>query len=211
MPKKTAFLAAMKHAPIVPVVTIQEAKDAVPLAEALLEGGVTAIEITLRTDEGLKAIEAVAKSGVEILIGAGTVISAAQMQKVCDAGAQFVVSPGTTPELLNKANELETVYLPGVVTPSEVVQALAHGHNFLKFFPAGGFGGAAMLKHYASVFPSVRFCPTGGITPNNLREYLALPNVICVGGSWLAPKNLLDTKDWVNVTNTAQKSLRFIR
>ncbi len=201
------FTRSLAAAPIIPVVTLQQAEQAVPLAEALLAGGIQAIEVTLRTDAGLAGIKAIANANLPIQLGAGTVTTTEQMQQVCDAGAAFVVSPGTTPELLRAAQKQDVVYLPGVVTPSEIIQAQAHGQHFLKFFPAGGFGGQSMLKHYASVFGDVQFCPTGGVSPDNMTEYLSLPNVVCVGGSWLTPKQALADGDWHEITRIAQKSV----
>lgn len=202
-----SFLSTIAAAPIVPVVTINRPEDAVPLAEALLEGGIRSIEITLRTAAGLKSIEAIAKAGTEIALGAGTIATEEQMKQTHDAGAQFFVSPGTTASLLDLANKLKITYLPGVVTPSEIVQAIQHKQTFLKFFPAGSFGGAAMLKQYAAVFPEIQFCPTGGVSPGNVKEYLGLPNVRCVGGSWLAPTDVLEAQDWKKITQIAKDSV----
>lgn len=202
------FKQKLADAPIIPVVSLNRVEQAVPLSEALLEGGIQAIEITLRTQAGLGGIKAVAKAGLPIQLGAGTVTTLSQLQQVCEAGAQFVVSPGATVELLREAKRQEVLYLPGVVTPSEIIQAQSQGHDFLKFFPAGSFGGAAMLKHYAGVFADVTFCPTGGVAPDNMKDYLNLPNVACVGGSWLTPKEALQADDWAEITRIAKQSVQ---
>lgn len=198
---------ALASAPIIPVVTIGDANDAVPLATALREGGIRSIEITLRNDAGLPAIEAVAKAGLDIMVGAGTITEVSQLRQVYDLGAQFAVSPGTTPALLAAAQKTSLCYLPGVITPSEIIQAVEYGQSLLKFFPAGSFGGTDVLRQYASVFPQVRFCPTGGISPENMANYLALPNVSFVGGSWLTPAIALQQKDWDAITRIARDSL----
>jgi 2-dehydro-3-deoxyphosphogluconate aldolase/(4S)-4-hydroxy-2-oxoglutarate aldolase len=201
------FLSTIAAAPIVPVVVINRAEDAVPLAEALLAGGIRSIEITLRTEAGLPAIKAVAKAKLDIEVGAGTITSVDEMKRCRDAGASFFVSPGATHELLFFAQEQKLTYLPGIVTPSEIIHALQYDQTFLKFFPAGSFGGAAMLKQYAGVFPNVQFCPTGGVSQANVKEYLGLPNVRCVGGSWLAPADAIQNKDWAAITKIAKESI----
>lgn len=204
------LLSALADAPIIPVVTLEHATDAVPLARALIGGGIRAIEITLRTPAGMDAIRAVADSGLDILLGAGTVTSVEHMRQAAEAGARFIVSPGATPALLAASREVSIPYLPGVVTPSEIVQAAEHGQKLLKFFPAGAFGGPSMLRHYAAVFPDIRFCPTGGVSPENMRDYLALPNVPFVGGAWLTPSDALKAKDWPRVTRIAEESIAAI-
>ena len=205
---QNAFDRAISEAPLVPVVTIQQASDAVPLAEALAEGGIRCIEITLRTNAGLEAIRAIHKAGLKnMLVGAGTITNATELAQTVDAGAQFVVSPGVSAELLAAASSQSLCFLPGVVTPSEILQAVQAGQSFLKFFPAESFGGMALLKHYAAVFPNVQFCPTGGITQKNAKEYLALPNVRCVGGTWLSPQDSLAAHDWKRITQIARDSL----
>lgn len=201
------LLTRIASAPIIPVVTLEHPDDAVPLAEALLEGGIRAIEITLRSDAGLAAIQAVASAGLDIALGAGTITTTEALQHCRDAGASFFVSPGATPALLEAARDAQLSYLPGVVTPSEIVQALAYGHDFLKFFPAGSFGGAAMLRQYAGVFPQVQFCPTGGVSQANIADYLGLPNVCCVGGSWLSPADAIAARDWPKITQIAKDSV----
>lgn len=199
---------ALAKCPIIPVVTLQHSADAVPLAEALLQGGITTIEITLRTSAGLAAIEAVARSTLPICVGAGTVFTPQQFADVVQAGAEFAISPASQPDLLTAAQGNHVPLLPGTITPTEVATAAAHGHTMQKFFPAAAFGGVAVLKQYASVFPQVRFCPTGGITIQNMNEYLSLPNVVAVGGTWLAPADLITNRDWPAIAALAQKAAK---
>jgi 2-dehydro-3-deoxyphosphogluconate aldolase / (4S)-4-hydroxy-2-oxoglutarate aldolase len=184
---------------VVAVVTIERATDALPLADALAAGGVRAIEITLRTDAARSAIEAVAKGRPEMIIGAGTVRDARSLRAARDAGAQFVVSPGFTPALHAAAAAAGLPWLPGVATASEILLALEAGHALLKFFPAEAAGGTRALRAFAAVFPEVRFCPTGGVTADNLRGYLELPNVVCVGGTWLTPAPLMAAQEWPKI------------
>lgn len=192
---------------VVPVVVLDDAAQAVPLAQALLKGGVKTMEITLRTAAGLAAIEAVARNVPEIIVGAGTVTSPEQYEDAVNAGAKFVVSPGLTPKLTEAARTWGVSYLPGVITPSEVIAAMHEGFYLLKFFPASLFGGHGVLKQYASVFPQVKFCPTGGIDQGSASSYLSLPNVVAVGGSWLTPKDALKDQDWRRISGIAQESL----
>ncbi len=197
----------LKLCPLVPVVVIQSEQDAVPLAEALLAGGIKTIEITLRSDAGLKAIEKVASQVPGIVTGAGTITKPAQLKQAQDAGAKFIVSPGLTAALAKEAQKLKAPLLPGVATASEVMQAQDWGIDLLKLFPAEQSGGTGKLKHFASVFPTARFCPTGGVSMANLAEYLAQKNVICVGGSWLTPAEVIAAKDWGKITQIARDSL----
>lgn len=192
---------------VVPVVVLPSADKAVPLARALLKGGVKTMEITLRTAAGLDSIAAVAKEVPEIIVGAGTVTSPEQYEAAVNAGAKFIVSPGLTPALSEAARTFGVSYLPGVITPSEVIAALQEGYDLLKFFPASLFGGSGVLKQYASVFPQVKFCPTGGIDQHNASGYLTLPNVVAVGGSWLTPKDAIEENDWRRISGIAQQSL----
>ena len=198
----------LESCPVVPVVTLHEADDVLPLADALLAGGIKTIEITLRTEAGLPAIEALAKSNSDIVTGAGTVTSPALLKSAMDAGAGFLVSPGLTPAIAEAATQHNAPLLPGVATASEAMRAMEWGFQTLKFFPAEQSGGVGMLKNFAAVFPKLRFCPTGGISLNNKDSYLALPNVICVGGSWLTPGNLITDKNWQEITNIATQSSR---
>lgn len=200
-----------KAAPVVPVVVIENADHAVPLAEALLAGGVNSIEITLRTDAALEAIRRLAKANTGIIIGAGTVLNAEQWQTVAEAGAHFAVSPGLCVSLEHAQANAPIPLLPGAVTASEIQRALEAGFSCLKFFPAASSGGADAVKSFASPFKNVRFCPTGGITPDTAHQYLSLPNVMCVGGSWLTPTSLLHEKQWTLITDLAKKASQLKR
>ncbi|HEX7235751.1 MAG TPA: bifunctional 4-hydroxy-2-oxoglutarate aldolase/2-dehydro-3-deoxy-phosphogluconate aldolase [Gammaproteobacteria bacterium] len=191
---------------VVAVVTIERATDALPLADALCAGGVRVIEITLRSDAARSAIEAVAKARPEAIVGAGTVRDARSLRAARDAGAQFVVSPGFTPALHAAAAAAALPWLPGVATPSEILLAQEAGHALLKFFPAEAAGGTRALRAFGAVFPEVCFCPTGGITADNLRGYLELPNVRCVGGTWLAPAALMAAKQWSKIRELAAQA-----
>ncbi|WP_182525665.1 bifunctional 4-hydroxy-2-oxoglutarate aldolase/2-dehydro-3-deoxy-phosphogluconate aldolase [Nocardioides dongkuii] len=190
-------------APVVPVVVLDSVAHAVPVARALVAGGVPVVELTLRTPVALDAIRAIASSVPEITVGAGTVTSPRQAEAAYDAGAQFLVSPGLTPALLAGMRETGLPFLPGTATVSEVLAALEAGCTELKFFPAEASGGAAYLRSIASVVPTARFCPTGGITAASAPAYLALDNVGCVGGSWLTPADALAAGDWDRVTRLA--------
>ncbi|WP_104690901.1 bifunctional 4-hydroxy-2-oxoglutarate aldolase/2-dehydro-3-deoxy-phosphogluconate aldolase [Helicobacter heilmannii] len=191
---------------IIPVMVVEEAKDAVPLARALVQGGIKVLEITLRTKEALEAIKNIAKKVPEAIVGAGTVLNPKDFKQALEAGAQFAISPGLTPALALAAKDCPIPLIPGVASGSEVMLALEHGLKALKFFPAQAAGGVAMLKSFAGPFSEVYFCPTGGISLENMGTYLKLPNVLCVGGSWLAPKELVQAKEWVQITQIAQKS-----
>ncbi|MHB1303366.1 MAG: bifunctional 4-hydroxy-2-oxoglutarate aldolase/2-dehydro-3-deoxy-phosphogluconate aldolase [Acidiphilium sp.] len=188
--------------PVVPVLTIEDAAQAVPLARALLEGGIGVVEVTLRTAAALDAIAAMA--GVPgMVVGAGTVLTPSQYEAVAAAGARFVVSPGSSEAVLDAAARSGIPFLPGAATPSEVLALLEQGYRLQKFFPAEPAGGIPMLKALAAPIPDVRFCPTGGVGIGNARDYLALPNVVCVGGSWLTPAPALAAGDWRAVTALA--------
>ncbi|NLU70152.1 bifunctional 4-hydroxy-2-oxoglutarate aldolase/2-dehydro-3-deoxy-phosphogluconate aldolase [Streptomyces sp. HNM0574] len=190
-------------APVVPVVVIKDAADAVPLARALVAGGLPAIEVTLRTDAALDAIRAIAEEVPEAVVGAGTVIAPEHVTAAVDAGARFLVSPGWTPRLLESMRGSGVPFLPGVSTTSEVVALLEQGVTEMKFFPAEAAGGTAYLKSLSSPLPQARFCPTGGIDEAKAPGYLALPNVGCVGGTWMLPADALDAKDWPRVQRLA--------
>jgi 2-dehydro-3-deoxyphosphogluconate aldolase/(4S)-4-hydroxy-2-oxoglutarate aldolase len=192
---------------VLPVIVISNVSQAVPLAHALLEGGVDVMEITLRHAAGLAAIEAVAKHVPQMLVGAGTVTHAAEMQRVKDAGARFALSPGLTPQLVEAAHESALPFVPGVMTPSEVMIAREQGFKLLKLFPAAQAGGVAMLKALAGPLGDMRFCPTGGVSLNNMAEYLAQPNVAMVGGSWLTPLDLVEQGQWSRITELARQAL----
>ncbi len=196
---------------VVAVVTIERAVDALPLADALFAGGVRAIEVTLRSDAACSAIEAIAKARPDAIVGAGTVRDARTLSAARDAGAQFVVSPGFTPALHAAAAGAALPWLPGVATASEILLAQEAGHALLKFFPAEAAGGPRVLRAFGAVFPEVRFCPTGGVTAENLRGYLELPNVACVGGTWLAPPALIDTHSWSKIQELAARAVDLAR
>ncbi|MFK4542608.1 2-dehydro-3-deoxyphosphogluconate aldolase/(4S)-4-hydroxy-2-oxoglutarate aldolase [Streptomyces tendae] len=193
-------------APVVPVVVVDDLADAVPLARALVAGGLPAIEVTLRTPVALDAIRAVAAEVPGAVVGAGTVVTAAQVREVVAAGARFLVSPGWTDALLEAMRASGVPFLPGVSTTSEVVALLERGVREMKFFPAEAAGGTAYLKALAAPLPQARFCPTGGITPASAPEYLALPNVGCVGGSWMLPKDAVAGRDWGRVEALAREA-----
>lgn len=192
--------------PVMPVVVVHRVEDAVPLARALAAGGLPAVELTLRTPVALDAIAAIAREVPEVLVGAGTIVTPGQAKEALDAGAQFLVSPGATPRLLDAMRETGLPFLPGVATVSEVLAVLEAGLTSMKFFPAEASGGAAFLASVAAPVPAARFCPTGGITPTNAATYLALPNVGCVGGSWLTPGDLLAARDWDGVADLAREA-----
>jgi 2-dehydro-3-deoxyphosphogluconate aldolase / (4S)-4-hydroxy-2-oxoglutarate aldolase len=192
--------------PVMPVVVAESASDAVSIARALAAGGLPAIELTLRTPAALDAIRAIADEVPEILVGAGTVVTPTQIDTAVGAGAQFLVSPGTTRTLLQAMQDSGLPFLPGTATVSEVMAALEAGCTELKFFPAEASGGAAFLKSVAAPLPAARFCPTGGITAVTAASYLALPNVGCVGGSWLTPADAVAAGDWERITRLAAEA-----
>lgn len=196
----------MTAAPVIPVIVVDDADRAVPLAEALVRGGLTSLEITLRTPAGLEAIRAVAAEVPGATVGAGTVLSPADVERSVDAGARFLVSPGVTPRLLDAMVASGVGVLPGVCGPAELMTVLERGLDSAKLFPASVLGGPAMLKALAGPFPEVRFCPTGGISPANAGEYLALPNVACLGGSWLTPRDAVAAGDWGRVEALAREA-----
>ena len=206
MPQKIDELEALRGGqPVIPVVVVDDVATAVPMARALVAGGLPMIEITLRTEAALDAIRAAAE--VEgAVVGAGTVLTARQFGEATDAGARFVVSPGVTRELIEVASDSAVPLLPGATTPSEVMTAMEDGYRFLKFFPAEASGGAAFLRALSSPLSGVRFCPTGGITAAGAGDYLALPNVACVGGSWVVPGDKVRAGDWDGVTALAREA-----
>ncbi len=191
-------------APVVPVLTITELQHAVPLARALSTGGLRVLEITLRTPVALAAIEAIRRAVPEAMVGAGTLTRAVDFAAADRAGAQFGVTPGLTPDLASAARGARFPLLPGAMTPTEVIAARAAGFDVLKLFPAQHAGGIGLLQALSAPFPDVSFCPTGGITPLNAPDYLALANVICVGGSWFAPQALLAGADWTGIEALAR-------
>ena len=192
--------------PVVPVVVVDDANDAVPLARALLAGGVGVIEVTLRSPAALDAIAAVAAEVPDMLVGAGTVCSPDQVKAAADAGARFLVSPGSTDRLFDALQERRLPFLAGCATPSDMLRLLERGITEAKLFPASAVGGVALLRAVYGPLPDLRFCPTGGITAESAPDYLALPNVGCVGGSWLAPAGAVRAGDWDEVTRLAAEA-----
>jgi len=191
---------------VIPVLTVDRERDAVPLARALCDGGLPVIEVTLRTPAAIAAITAIRRELPQVMVGAGTLQRAADVAAAVHAGARFLVSPGTTAELAASALATELPYLPGVATPSEIMAARALGVCFMKFFPAEALGGAAFLRALAPVFPGIAFCPTGGIDQRLAADYLALPNVPIVGGSWMAPKEAIIAGDWGRIRRLAERA-----
>ncbi len=197
----------LQISPIVPVVVIEDIKDAVPLAQSLIEGGIQIIEVTLRSSCALEAIELIAKNVPKMRVGAGTILNPTQLEQAQNRGAEFLISPGLTIKLLEYAKKKDMPLIPGVSSSSEVMQALELGYSALKFFPAEYCGGVKLLNAFNGPFKGVKFCPTGGISADNMRSYLNLENVLCVGGSWLTPKNLIQNKEWDKITEICKRSL----
>lgn len=199
--------AVMNDGPVIPVIVIEELAQAVPMARALLAGGVRVLEVTLRTPVALQAIRLIADEVPEAIIGAGTLANVADLEAALKAGARFGVSPGSTVSLLRAARSAGLALLPGVMTPGELMTALDEGYDALKFFPAVPAGGIAMIKALHGPFAQVRFCPTGGISPATAKDFLALPNVACIGGSWLTPAAAVKSGDWATVTRLASEAV----
>lgn len=193
--------------PVVPVLVIKDVENAVPIAKALIAGGIRVLEVTLRTPSAIEVIRKIANEVPEALIGAGTVTNRAQLKQVEDAGALFAISPGMTPDLLAAGNEGGIALIPGVSSISELMKAVDFGYTHLKFFPAEASGGIKALKAIGGPFPDVAFCPTGGISPENYLDYLALPNVRCAGGSWLVPEDAVAAGDWQRITELAKEAI----
>jgi 2-dehydro-3-deoxyphosphogluconate aldolase/(4S)-4-hydroxy-2-oxoglutarate aldolase len=199
-------LELMRVGNVIPVIVIDELAQAVPLAKALVAGGVRVLEVTLRTSVALESIRAIAREVEGAIVGVGTISRPEDFQQALDAGAQFGVSPGLTPALIEAAQRSELPLLPGVMTPSDVIAARAAGFTELKLFPAQQAGGIGMLKALGGPFPELTFCPTGGISAATAPEFLALPNVACVGGSWLTPKEAVVAGDWQRITELARQT-----
>jgi 2-dehydro-3-deoxyphosphogluconate aldolase / (4S)-4-hydroxy-2-oxoglutarate aldolase len=199
-------LSLAEHGPVIPVIVIKALEDAVPLASALVDGGVKVLEITLRTPVALQCMEAIARAVPQAIVGAGTVRSVADARSALQAGCRFAVSPGYTSEIGLACRDIGLPLLPGVATGSEVMAANADGYLFLKFFPATAAGGIPMLKAFAGPFPDVAFCPTGGITLETAPQFLALPNVKVCGGSWLTPDDAVAARDWKRITQLAAQA-----
>lgn len=191
--------------PIMPVIVIHNLNHAVPLAKALMAGGIHCLEVTLRTPLGLAAIEQIAEACPTAIVGAGTVTTAEQMKQVKAAGAKFAISPGISHELCQSAGELELPYAPGVMTPSDIILGLKHNITLFKLFPADLAGGPRMIKALSGPFPNIQFCPTGGVSEKNAKDYFALDNVVAVGGSWVCPKDLVDAENWTAIEALAKQ------
>jgi 2-dehydro-3-deoxyphosphogluconate aldolase/(4S)-4-hydroxy-2-oxoglutarate aldolase len=204
--KQQQVEATLRLAPVVPVVIIDDAKAAVPMARALVAGGIPAIEVTLRTPAALDAIRAIAAEVEGAVVGVGTVLTSQDLENARQAGAKFAVSPGVSPRLLAAADDSDLPLLPGVATASEAMNLLERGYRHLKFFPAVPAGGHKLLGAWASPLPQIRFCPTGGISLANAPDFLSLPNVVCVGGSWLTPADKLKAGDWAGIEVLAREA-----
>lgn len=205
MSANASLLPVLKRVPVIPVLTVNGPEDAVPLARALAAGGLDVLEVTLRTEGALRAIEAMAHALPDAVIGAGTVLSASQVNESMSAGAKFLVSPGSTHKLADAAAQRGAPLLPGVATASEAMAMAEMGHHVLKFFPAEPAGGVAYLKSLAAPLPHLTFCPTGGIDAAKAKSYLALSNVVCVGGSWVTPADAVKAGDWGRITQLAKE------
>jgi 2-dehydro-3-deoxyphosphogluconate aldolase/(4S)-4-hydroxy-2-oxoglutarate aldolase len=201
-------LDVMNDAPVIPVIVLADVDHAVPLARALVAGGIRMLEVTLRTPVALACIEKIAREVPEAMVGAGTVRSAADAQAASLAGARFAVSPGYTHSVGKACHDLGLTLLPGVATGGEIMAAQEDGYSALKFFPAMQAGGLPMLKAWQGPFGDVKFCPTGGVTAANAGEFLALPNVVCVGGSWLTPADAVAQSDWTRITELARQAAK---
>lgn len=204
--KQNTIAEILALAPVVPVVVVEDAVHAVPMAKALVAGGIRAIEITLRTPAALEAIRAIAAQVEGAVVGVGTILDGTQLEAARMAGARFAVSPGASPKLLDAADANELPLLPGVATAGEAMTLLDRGYRHLKFFPAVSAGGVKLLAAWAGPLPQIRFCPTGGISLANAPEFLALSNVACVGGSWLTPKSKFATGDWTGIEQLAREA-----
>lgn len=205
------LLERLRHHPVIPVVTIDDPDVATHLADALASGGIGIVEVTLRSDAGLAAIRRLKQSHPAMIVAAGTVVSARQMSDAGEAGADFAVSPGTTPALLKAAESTRFPYLPGVATASEAMAAAEAGLDVMKFFPAQAAGGVALLKGLAEPLPHLKFCPTGGVSAASLAEWLSLANVVCAGGTWIATRQALRNADWPGISARAASALATAR
>lgn len=210
-PVPLTALRIMQDAPVIPVMVLADVAQAVLLARALVAGGIRMLEVTLRTPQALQCIEAIARHVPEAVVGAGTVRTASDAQASAMAGARFAVSPGYTHAVAQACHDAGLPLLPGVATGSEIMAAQADGLMALKFFPALQSGGPSLLKAWAGPFADVRFCPTGGVSAANAADFLALPNVVCVGGSWLTPPDALAQGDWARITSLAQAACKLPR
>lgn len=199
------------QSPVMPVIVIHDLNDAIPMAEALLNGGITALEVTLRTPVALDAVEKIAKALPDVMIGVGTVINTKQYDASVERGAQFAISPGASLNLLNHCKNGAIPFIPGTATPSEMMTALELGFDHLKFFPAEANGGTKTLSAISAALPQIKFCPTGGINIINVADYLKLPCVATVGGSWMLPNDAVKAKDWNKITELSRQAVEFIQ
>lgn len=197
----------MRQGPVIPVMVIKKLEQAVPLARALVAGGIHVLEITLRTPVAMDAIQSIRREVAGAIVGAGTVTRGEELAEIAEAGAVFAISPGLTAELLEAANQGPIPLIPGIATVSELMAGMALGYSHFKFFPAEAAGGVKMLQAFAGPFPQVTFCPTGGITSANYREYLGLKNVACIGGSWVAPQEAIGRGDWARITELTREAV----
>lgn len=195
----------MTSTPVVPVIVVENVEQAINLGKALVAGGVPVLEVTLRTEAALDAISALREQVPEAIVGAGTVCTREQYVKAVEAGSQFIISPGMTPDLLAVGKEYDVPYLPAVATISDILLGMEYGYDHFKFFPAEVNGGVKALKAFAGPLADISFCPTGGVSPANYKDYLALPNVLCVGGSWIVPKDLIEAGKWDEITALAKQ------
>jgi 2-dehydro-3-deoxyphosphogluconate aldolase/(4S)-4-hydroxy-2-oxoglutarate aldolase len=206
MSKKLSADDVLKLSPVMPVVVIDDAGHAEPLARVLLASGIRTIEVTLRTAAALDAIRSIAKNAPEMIVGAGTVLNEDDLKAAIDAGARYALSPGATPKLMKAARDASIPFIPGVATSSEIMRGLDLGYTHFKFFPAEQLGGVAALKAQHGPLPQAMFCPTGGVTVEKAPAYLALPNVLCVGGSWIAPGDKIKAQDWASIETGAKQA-----
>ncbi|MGE5271409.1 MAG: bifunctional 4-hydroxy-2-oxoglutarate aldolase/2-dehydro-3-deoxy-phosphogluconate aldolase [Thiohalocapsa sp.] len=209
--KQEKLTALFKAARVIPVLTIERREDAVPLAKALVAGGVRTLEVTLRTSVAVDAAKAIIAEVPEAIVGIGTILNPADLARASALGAKFGISPGLTPELLEAASASELPFAPGIATASELMQAMAHGFGVVKFFPAEQAGGIKALRALAGPFPNVRFCPTGGIGAANAGAWLAEPNVIAAGGSWLCPASEVRSGNWARITAICEQTMRSLK
>jgi 2-dehydro-3-deoxyphosphogluconate aldolase/(4S)-4-hydroxy-2-oxoglutarate aldolase len=211
MKKQENLAVLLRQATVIPVLTIERLDDAVPLARALVAGGVRVLEVTLRTPVAIEAAKAIIAEVPDAIVGIGTILNADDLARAEDVGARFGISPGATPELLKAASESGLPFAPGIATASELMQALAHGFGLVKFFPAEQSGGIKALRALAGPFPDARFCPTGGIGEANAAAWLAEPNVVAVGGSWLCPAADIRSGNWAGITAMCQRAMKSLK
>jgi 2-dehydro-3-deoxyphosphogluconate aldolase/(4S)-4-hydroxy-2-oxoglutarate aldolase len=209
--KQEKLAVLFKQATVIPVLTIERVEDAVPLAQALVAGGVRVLEVTLRTPVAIKSAKAIMANVPEAIVGIGTILNADDLARAEEIGAQFGISPGATPDLLKAAAASGLPFAPGIATASELMQALAHGFGLVKFFPAEQSGGIKALRALAGPFPDARFCPTGGIGEANAAAWLAEPNVVAVGGSWLCPAAYIRSGDWAGITAMCERAMKSLK